>query len=103
MSEDTSTDVEPNVEDKSFQDILQSLVGKTVTIVNPQSYEAAPVGFKLTEGFYRAKVTAMGRDYIVLYTEFERKKGAAEPAKQWLPITQIRRVSVLKTECLLHI
>lgn len=91
------------VEDRDFVDILKALIGKTITVVNPESYEAAPVGYKLTTGFYRGKLTAIGRDYLVMLTEFERKKGNPEPVKQYIPIGHIKRVSLLKSERVLHL
>jgi hypothetical protein len=36
-------------------------------------------------------------------TEFERKKGSPEPVKQYIPIAQIKRVSLLKSERVLHL
>ena len=93
----------PTIEDKHFLDILRALLGKTITVVNPESYETAPVGYKLTTGFYRGKVTALGRDYIVMVTEMERKKTSNEPVKQFIPIKQIKRISVLQKERVLHL
>ena len=110
MIEETKTDegarmasAAPTIEDKHFLDILRALVGKTITVVNPESYESAPVGYKLTTGFYRGKVTALGRDYLVMVTEFERKKESSEVVKQFIPIAQVKRVSVLKKERILHL
>jgi hypothetical protein len=94
---------EPVVDDKVFLDLIKGLLGKTVTIVNPESYEHAPVGFTLKAGFYRAKVTGMGRDYITLVTEMKKTKDAGEPVKQFIPLNQIKRVSMMKTERVLHI
>ena len=34
-------------ENRSFNDILRSYVGQMVTVVNPESYEGAPVGYAL--------------------------------------------------------
>ncbi|MHC4550268.1 MAG: hypothetical protein ACYTEZ_15970 [Planctomycetota bacterium] len=93
----------PTIEDKSLLDILRALVGKTVTVVNPESYEAAPVGYKLTTGFYRGKLTGLGRDYLTMATEFERKKGAAEPVKQFIPLDRIKRISLTKGDRILHL
>jgi hypothetical protein len=104
MSEETKAEAAaPTMEDRQFLDILRALVGKAITVVNPESYEAAPVGYKITTGFYRGKLTAIGRDYLVMRTEFERKKGAPEPVKQYIPIDQIKRISLLKSECVLHL
>ena len=43
----------------TFQKVLESLTGKVVTLVNPESYEDAPVGRRLVAGFYRGKVLAV--------------------------------------------
>ena len=95
----------PVVEQKKFTDILRSLIGKTVTIVNPESYEDAPVGHTLKVGFYRAKVTGGGTDYFVAMTEYKKagKSGVNEPVKQFLPFEKIKRVSVLKQEIIIHL
>ncbi len=96
----------PAAEGKHFVDILRSLVGRTVTVVNAESYEEAPVGHTLKAGFYRAKITGIGRDYLVLLTEFKhvkKKEQASEPVKQFLPFTRVKRVSLMKSDCMLHI
>jgi hypothetical protein len=107
MTEETQPETKaappPAVEDKHFIDILRALVGKTITVVNPESYEAAPVGYKLTTGFYRGKLTGIGHDYLIMMTEFERKKGSPEPVRQYIPIDHIKRISLLKTERVLHL
>lgn len=103
MTEPPAKAPAPAVEDKQFVDILKALVGKAITVVNPESYEAAPVGYKITTGFYRGKLTGIGRDYLIMMTEFERKKGSPEPVKQYIPIDQIKRVSLLKSERVLHL
>ncbi len=97
----------PVVEDRTFGELLGSLVGKTVTIVNPESYEDAPVGHQIRVGFSKAKPIAIGKDYVVLVTEFVHKGKDAnkdrEPVKQYLPIHRIKRISILKSERLIHI
>ena len=106
----------PVIEDKEYLDIIKSLLGKTVTIVNPESYEHAPVGFTLKAGFYRAKVAGMGKDYLILVTEMrkgkdylilvtEMRKGkdSGDAVKQYLPLSAIKRISVMKLERLIHI
>lgn len=110
MTEETARDTgtrpqeaAPKLEDRAYQDILKALIGKTVTVVNPESYEAAPLGYKLAEGFYRGKVSTVGRDYIVLVTEFERKKGQKEPVKQFIPSDRIKRISLMAKETIVHL
>lgn len=95
----------PIVENKSFQDILRALVGKPVTVVNSESYESAPVGFQIKSGFYRGKVIGLGNDYLILMTEFDVKKKTedAEPVKQYIPLSRIKRISLMKTDRLLHL
>ncbi len=94
---------EPVVEDKEFLDLIKALLGKTVTIVNPESYEHAPVGFTLKAGFYRAKVMGMGQDFLTLVTEMKKGKANGEPVKQFLPLNQIKRISMMKMERVIHI
>jgi hypothetical protein len=80
-------------------------MGKTVTVVNPESYEDAPIGHTLKAGFYRAKVSGAGKDYITVVTEYKKagKGGGAEPVKQFIPLTRVKRVSVMKQELVIHI
>jgi hypothetical protein len=95
---------EPVVEDKEYLEIIKSLLGKTVTVVNPESYEHAPVGFTLKAGFYRAKVTGMGKDFITVVTEMKKAKAdSGDPVKQFIPLCHIKRISVMKLERLIHI
>jgi hypothetical protein len=95
----------PAVEQKHFSDIIKSVMGKTVTVANPESYEDAPVGHTIKVGFYRAKITGGGIDYLVAMTEYKHagKTGGVEPVKQFIPFENIKRVSVLKQEIVLHL
>ena len=87
-----------------FQSVLKSLVGKVVTIVNPESFEDAPVGNRLTTGFYRAKVIGVQADYVAVATEYVHKRGGSkEPVKQFIPLTQVKRVSLMKSDRIIHI
>jgi len=92
----------PIVEDRSFVDVLRSLIGKVVTVVNPESYEDAPIGHQIRAGFYRAKPVGLGRDYLIVVTEYKHKTDK-EPVKQYIPIANIKRVSLMKSELLIHI
>ncbi len=103
-----SSDSQPQMEDRTFYDLLTSLVGSVVTIANPESFEHAPMGRQLKAGIYKAKLLAMGRDYLVLLTEDVKhgKRGedpVKEPVKQYLPIARIKRFSHLKSDRILHI
>jgi hypothetical protein len=95
----------PAADDREFADILRGLLGKVVTVVNPESYEHAPLGFTLKAGFYKAKVTGLGSDYLALITEQKKagKESGKEPVKQFLPFARVKRLSLMKSECLIHI
>ena len=95
-------------EEKSFSDVLRALMGKSITVVNPESYEDAPIGHKIKTGFYRAKVAGLGRDYVVIHTNFASisrtgQKVKEEPVKQYIPISRIKRVSLLEKEAVFHL
>jgi len=94
----------PTTQPENYREVLLGFVGKVVTIVNPESYEAATIGHTLTTGFYRAKVLHVGPDYLTLATEFVHKAAKEkEPVRQYLPITAVKRVSLMRTERLLHL
>ena len=87
-----------------FKSVLEGLVGKVVTVVNPESFEDAPVGNRLTTGFYRAKVINVKGDYLCVATEYVHKRGGSkEPVKQFIPLSQVKRVSLMKSDRIIHI
>ena len=96
---------DPIIEERHFLDVLKSLVGKTVTMVNPESYEDAPAGHQIRAGFYRAKLIGMGNDYLIVMAEYTRagREGRKEPVKQFIPIERVKRISQKRTEWLIHI
>ena len=93
------------IEDRSFVDVLRTLLGETVTMVNPESYEDAPHGHQIRAGFYRAKLVGLGKDYLVVVAEYVRadNEGRKEPAKQYIPIDRIKRISLTQTQQLIHL
>lgn len=93
-------------QDRDYRGVLKALLGKPVTIVNPESYEAAPtMGFHLKESFYKGKITALGKDYLVFQTivTLSKKEGGQQPVQQYIPLARVKRLSVMKSEVLLHI
>ena len=96
---------QPQAAREYFRDALQAVTGKVVTMVNPESLEEAPTGYQLTRGFYRAKVLAVGKDYVTVVVEFvhRRKEQTKETVKQYIPLARIKRMSVSKSEIFLHI
>ena len=90
---------------QTYRDVLETMAGKMITVVNPESLEEAPTGYQLTRGFYRAKVLSVADDHVCIVVEFVHRRGnkGKEPVKQYLPIARIKRVTVSKTEIFLHI
>ena len=93
------------LEHHSFIDVLKSYLGKVVTIVNPESYEDAPLGHQIRAGWYRAKPVGFGRDYLVVVTEYVHtgRRATKEAVKQYIPFSRIKRLSVMQSEVLIHI
>ena len=89
----------------TFQEVLKVLTGQIVTVANPESYEEAPLGHRLTTGFYKARILKVGDDFVSLATEFKHTKGEIpkEPVKQFVPLHSIKRISVMKSEKVIHL
>lgn len=104
---ETKAEHKPTVELKTYNAVLRSLVGKVVTMANPESLEDSPMGYQLKTGFYRAKVLSVRDDYISVAVELVRKSKGREPVKepmrQFIPLDRIKRLSVGKSEIILHI
>jgi hypothetical protein len=97
------------LEQRAFIDVLRTFLGKVVTIVNPESYEDAPLGHNIRKGWYPARAVGLGQDYLILVTEYKHKHkpdghvAGAEPVKQYIPVHRIKRVSVMQQELLIHL
>ena len=85
--------------------MLKVLTGQVVTMANPESYEEAIAGNRLTTGFYKAKILSVGADYLSVATEFKHAKGEVqkEPVKQFIPFHSIKRISVMKSQRVIHL
>ena len=105
MSEAESQAATAKAEVETFAEILKSLVGKTVTMANPESLEEAPVGQQLTTGIYRARILGVQKDYISAATEYKRRgrEQIREPVKQFIPLANIKRITIMKAEAIIHI
>ena len=98
-------EAKPTMESRDFRSLLKALAGKKVTIVNPESYETAAMGFQLKEGYYAGKIGSVGQDFILLHTilQTSKKDGGTVPVKQFIPINRIKRISMMKDEYILHL
>lgn len=103
--ESQPTEPEHLFEQRTFSDVLRTFLGKVVTIVNPESYEDAPLGHNIRKGWYPARAVGLGQDYLILVTEYKHggKFAGAEPVRQYIPIHRIKRISVMREELLIHL
>ena len=90
---------------QSFGDVFKSLIGKVITFVNPESLEDAPMGYQLTTGFYRAKILAVNPDFVTVATELLHKgrEATKEPVRQFIPLKAVKRISIAKSDILIHL
>ena len=90
---------------RTFHDVLRGFLGKLVTIVNPESYEDAPLGHNIRKGWYPARAVGLGEDYWVRVTEYKHggNVSAGEPVRQYIPVQKIKRVSMMRNELLIHL
>ncbi len=96
----------PAIENKRFVEILHGMLGKVVLFVNAESFEEGGLGYTLEAGWYRGKLTGIGTDYLSIITEFKHgvgKSASKEPITQYVPIDKVKRVTVMKTQVLIHI
>ncbi|PIE21887.1 MAG: hypothetical protein CSA62_15215 [Planctomycetota bacterium] len=89
----------------SFTEFLSSLVGRVVTFANPESLEDAAMGYVLKTGFYRTKLLAVHNDYFCVAAELvhKGKETRKEPVRQFIPMSAIKRVTVGKSDILVHV
>lgn len=86
-------------------EVLQKLVGKVVLIVNPESYRKTPIGFSIEKETYRAKIRALHEDCLEVRCEFvtDPRRGTKEVTAQFIPVRQIKRISVGQSDRYIHI
>ena len=97
---------EPTVEDRPFAEVLKSSLGKIFTVANPESFEESGFGHQIAAGWYKGKLIGVGDDYLIMLTEFTHgagKHAKKEPVKQYIPLSRIKRISLMKSDRLLHL
>ena len=87
---------------EEFSSNLKSWEGGPVTIVNPQSFRRGAITDAIDLETFEAKLVRVGVDFVEVSYE-AKKKGEVQPVTQYIPFTQIRRVSVWGSENLIHI
>jgi len=105
MTEQQATEAAPDVTtEQNYRGILESLVGKKVTVVNPESFEALPrEGHELREGYYPGKISGFGKDFMIFQTVLAASKKDRQPVKQFIPLARIKRISMMRSGTLLHL
>lgn len=88
------------MEAKSVDEVLQALVGQVVTVINPQSYVRTLTGYEIDVETYASKVISYEGKTLKILTEYVRDphKKAKEKVYQFIPLQQIKRVTISKTE-----
>ena len=87
---------------KTFLSILESWVGKPVTVVNPESYKTTALGEGISFQTYKAKVVTLGDDFLGL-SFIAKKKDSQLEVEQYIPLEKIKRLSNWGDEKLIHL
>lgn len=85
---------------KSIDDVLKSLVGQVVTIINPQSYIPTLTGFKIDVQTYKGKIVSYEEKTLRVLTEYlsDPHKKVKEKAFQFIPLEHIKRVTISQSD-----
>jgi len=83
----------------SMEDILNSLVGHVVTVLNPQTYIRTITGYKIDSTTYKAKAISCKEGILRLATEYvsDPHSKEREKAQQFVPVDQIKRIMISKS------
>jgi hypothetical protein len=90
----------------SFLDFLRRHVGEKLTVVTPEHFEDSGHGHQLRPAFYEATLKAVHDDYVVLFLYHSHGTGThatKEPAEQCVPISRLKRVTLMRSERILHL
>ena len=96
----------PTIVDTGFLDVLKEYLGKLFTIANAESFEKTGLGYQIGPSSYPAKLIGVGRDYVIVMIEWKLgagKKATSEPLKQYIPLSRIKRIGIMKSGRQLHI
>ena len=77
---------------KSFAEVLKAWEGKSVTIINPQSYTVSKITDGISFESYTATLTAVSEDHIQV-TFAHKKREQEQPVNQFIPMRWIKRAS----------
>ncbi len=85
---------------KSIDEMLKALEGQVVTVINTQSYIRTLTGYKIDVETYKAKIVSYADRSLKILTEYVRDphKKAKEKVFQFVPIEQVKRVTISQSE-----
>ncbi len=88
--------------ESNFKELLTTWSKGEVTIVNPQSFRRGAITDAIDLETFSANLKHVGDDFVEVQYE-AKKKGEVESVTQYIPFTQIRRLSLWGSEKLIQL
>ena len=76
-----------------FRAVLEGWVNQKVKVINPASYRKGTITEGIALETYEATIAAVGVDFVHI-TFDAQKKDRREKVDQYVPLTEVKRVSV---------
>ena len=85
---------------KTMEDAFKILIGQVITVINTQSYVRTLTGYRVDVEVYKAKVISYEGETLKIITEYVKdpRKKMKEKIYQFIPLAQIKRVTISSTE-----
>ena len=89
----------------SLEKVLSTLVGHIITVVDPQTYAPTLTGYEIEPTAYKAKVISCENGILRLLLEYlsDPRNKTKERAQLFVPVDQIKRVMVAKSQKLVSL
>jgi hypothetical protein len=83
---------------ESISEVLESLIGHVVTVINPHSYIPTITGYKIDAEAYGAKIVSINNGMMKVVTELlsDPHKNVKEKAVQFIPTGEIKGITLSK-------
>jgi len=87
----------------ALEKILAKLTGQVITVINPQTYTPTLTGYKIDSAACKAKVISCENGILRLLVEYlsDPRRKVTEKAQQFVPVDQIKRIMISKSERIL--
>jgi hypothetical protein len=88
-----------------MEEVFKTLVGKVVTVVNPESYIRTLTGFTIDKETYNGKVISYEEGTLKLFIEYiyDPHKKIKEKMFEFIHVDHIKRVAISKPERLIFL